>query len=115
MITLLHNNRCSKSREALKILDEKTKNYNLREYLKNPLDYDELLELKKKLWLKAIDFTRTNEKEFKEAWLTKQSSDEEILKAMAIYPKLMQRAIVFDEKRAIVCRPLENVLNILKK
>ena len=115
MITLLHNNRCWKSREALKLLDSKTKNYILREYLKNPLDYDELIELQKKLWLKAIDFTRTNEKEFKEAWLTKDSSDEEILKAMSVYPKLMQRAIVFDDKMAILCRPPENVLNILKK
>jgi len=48
-------------------------------------------------------------------WLTKNSSDEEILKVMAIYPKLMQRAIVFDENKAILCRPPENVLDILKK
>lgn len=115
MITILHNNRCWKSREALKLLDSKTKNYVLREYLKNPLDYNELLELKEKLWLKAIEFTRTNEKEFKQANLTKDSSEQEILKAMAIYPKLMQRAIVFDEAKAILCRPPENVLNILKK
>jgi arsenate reductase len=115
MITILHNNRCSKSREALKLLDSKTKKYILREYLKNPLDYDELLELKDKLGLKAIEFTRTNEKEFKEANLSKDSSDEDILKAIAIYPKLMQRAIVFDETKAILCRPPENVLNILKK
>jgi arsenate reductase len=99
----------------LKFLDSKTKNYILREYLKNPLDYDELLELKDKLGLKAIEFTRTNENEFKEANLTKDSSDEDILKAIAIYPKLMQRAIVFDETKAILCRPPENVLNILKK
>jgi arsenate reductase-like glutaredoxin family protein len=33
---------------------------------------------------------------------------------MVIYPKLMQRAIVFDEKKAFLCRPPENVLNIFK-
>jgi len=115
MLVLLHNNRCSKSREALKLLDSKTKNYTLREYFKNPLDYDELVDLKEKLGLKAIEFTRTNEKEFKQANLTEDSSDEEILKAMAIYPKLMQRAIVYNDKKAILCRPPENVLDILKK
>jgi len=115
MITILHNPRCWKSREALKLLDSKTKKYVLREYLKNPLDYNELLELQNKLGLKAIEFTRTNEKEFKQANLTKNSSDEEILKAMAIYPKLMQRAIVYNDIKAILCRPSENVLDILKK
>ncbi len=114
MITLLHNNRCSKSREALQILDSKTKNYILREYLKNPLDYGELLDLQRKLWLKAIEFTRINEKEFKQANLTKDSSDEEILRAMAKYPKMMQRAIVFDDNNAILCRPAEEVLKIFK-
>ena len=115
MITILHNPRCWKSREALKLLDSKTKKYVLREYLKNPLDYNELLELQNKLGLKAIEFTRTNEKEFKQANLTKNSSDEEILKAMAIYPKLMQRAIVYNDIKAILCRPPENVLDIFKK
>jgi len=65
--------------------------------------------------LKAIEFTRTNETEFKHCNLTKDSSDDEILKAMAKHPKLMQRAIIYDETKAILCRPPENVLNILKK
>jgi len=67
MIVLLHNRRCSKSREALKFLSEKNKNFVLREYLKNPLDLEELVDLQKKLKLKAIEFTRAKESEFKEA------------------------------------------------
>lgn len=115
MIIFLHNSRCSKSREALKLMEASKKNYTLREYLKNPLDFDELTELKDKLWLKAIEFTRTKESEFKQSWLTKESSDEEILKAMASFPKLMERAIVFDENKAVLCRPPENILEFLKK
>lgn len=112
MITILHNSRCSKSREALKLLSESKKKYTLREYFKNPLDYDELLELKEKLWLKAIDFTRTKEPEFEENNLTKDSSDEKILKAMSKFPKLMERAIVYNDSNGFVCRPPENVLKI---
>lgn len=115
MIIFLHNSRCSKSREALKIIEDSWKKYTLREYLKNPLDYDELLELKNKLWLNAIEFTRIKESEFKDNNLSKQSSNEEILKAMSKFPKLMERAIVFDNDKAFVCRPPENVLNIFKK
>jgi arsenate reductase len=52
--------------------------------------------------LRAIEFTRTKEKEFSEAGLTKESSDEDILKAMAKFPKLMERPIVYNEKKAVI-------------
>lgn len=114
MYTYLHNSRCSKSRTGLKNMESAWKKYELREYLKNPLDYEDLLELKEKLWLKAIEFTRTKEKEFSESWLSKNSSDEEILKAMSKFPKLLERPIVFNEKKAVVWRPEENIINFVK-
>jgi len=114
MYTFLHNSRCSKSRTGLKNMDNSWKRYELREYMKNPLDYGDLLELQKKLWLKAIEFTRVKEKEFGEANLTKESSDYEILKAMAKFPKLMERPIVFNDKKAVVWRPEENIINFVK-
>jgi arsenate reductase (glutaredoxin) len=115
MIVLLHNSRCSKSREALKFIKDSKKNFTLREYLKNPLDLEELQDLQYKLKLKAIEFTRALEPEFKEAGLDKKSDDNTILKAMVRFPKLMQRAIVFDESRAFICRPASEVLRIFKK
>jgi arsenate reductase len=115
MIIFLHNSKCSKSREALKLIKETNKSFVLREYLKNPLDLIELKELHEKLKLKAIEFTRIKENEFIEANLTENSSDLEILKAMVRFPKLMERAIVFNEVRAFVCRPPEEVLRIFKK
>ena len=115
MITLLHNTRCSKSREALNLLKDFKKNFIMREYLKNPLDLGELIELQEKLKLKAIEFTRIKESEFKEAGLTKDSDDMQILKAMVRFPKLMERAIIMDETRAFVCRPVEETLRIFRK
>ena len=114
MLTYLHNSRCSKSRNWLKLMENSWKKYELREYLKNPLDYNDLLELKIKLNLPAIEFTRTKEKEFVQAGLTKNSSDEEILRAMTKFPKLMERPIIFDEKKAVVWRPEENIIEFLK-
>lgn len=105
MLKILHNPRCGKSRKWLEVLKKSGLEFEVIEYLKNFLTYDELVDLKNKLWLKAIDFTRVKEKEFKEAWLTKDSSDEEILKAMAKYPKLIERPIVFDDKKAVLWRP----------
>ncbi len=114
MYIFLHNSRCSKSREALKIMEKSKKKYTLREYLKNPLDLDELISLQEKLWLRAIEFTRIQETEFKQSNLTKESSDIEILKAMSKYPKLMERAIVYNDNSAIVCRPVEKLNDYLK-
>lgn len=64
--------------------------------------------------MKPIEFTRTKEKEFKLAGLTKNSSDEEIIDAMVQYPKLIERPIVIqDDKRAVVGRPVENIEELI--
>ena len=105
MLVILHNPRCKKSRQWLEVLKNSGLDFQVREYLKEPLSLEELKDLQKKLWLKAIDFTRTKEKEFKEAWLSKDSSDEEILQAMVKYPKLIERPIVYTEEKAVLWRP----------
>lgn len=110
---LLHNRRCSKSREALEILDKSWKKYVLVEYLKSPLDFEALKDLQKKLSIKAIEFCRTDEKEFKENGLNKNSTDDEILKLMARFPNLMQRAIFVDWNKAVLCRPPEKIKDLL--
>jgi len=46
---ILHNPRCSKSRQALKILDDSKVKYEIREYLKNTLDVDEIKDIQEKL------------------------------------------------------------------
>ena len=115
MRIFLHNPRCSKSRDWLKTIKDSWKSFTLRNYVQWPLDYNELVDLQEELWMKAIDFTRTKEKEFEENKLTKNSTDEQILKAMSKFPKLMERPIVYDEKRAFIWRPTEDILRILKK
>jgi len=105
MLTILHNPRCGKSRKWLEVLKNSGLDFEIREYLKNPLSLEELKHLQRKLWLKAIEFTRVKEKEFKQAWLTKESSDEQILQAMVAYPKLIERPIVYNEQKAVLGRP----------
>ncbi len=113
--TILHNNRCSKSRLGIENIEASGKEVEVRYYLENPLNFDELVILQKKLWTKAIEFTRTGEGEFLEAELTRESSDEEILRAIEKYPKLLERPIVYNETEAVVGRPPENIINFMKK
>ncbi len=110
---ILHNRKCQKSREAVEILEKSWKKYTMVEYLKSPLSFEDLIELQKKLWLKAIEFCRTWEKEFKELWLTKTSSDTEILKAISRFPNMLERAIFIDWNKAVLCRPPEKIKELL--
>ena len=114
MYTILHNSRCGKSREALKVLEESGKEFDVREYLKEPLTKAELKEILKQLNLKPIDIVRTNEEEWKANFKGKDLSDDEVLQAMIDYPKLIQRPIVTDEKAGVLGRPKELVEDFIK-
>lgn len=114
MFTVLHNSRCGKSREAIKVLEESGKEFEIREYLKETLSKDELKEVLKKLNLNPIDIVRTNEEEWKVNFKGKEMSDDDILNAMIEFPKLIQRPIVTDEKSGVVGRPKELVEDFIK-
>ena len=114
MYTILHNTRCGKSRDAMKVLEESGKDFEVREYLKETLTKDELKDILKKLNLKPIDIVRTNEEEWKVNFKGKELSDDEVLDAMVDYPKLIQRPIVVDEKGGVVGRPKELVEDFIK-
>ncbi|MDR3502138.1 MAG: arsenate reductase (glutaredoxin) [Legionella sp.] len=109
VITIYHNPRCSKSRETLALLQEKGLDLTIIEYLKTPLNREQLDELGAHFALK--DFVRTNEPIFKELGLSLEN-EEQVLEAMVKEPVLMQRPIVTYKGKAIIGRPPENVLEL---
>ena len=114
MYTILHNSRCGKSREAMKVLEESGKDFEVREYLKEALTKEELKDSLTKLGLKPIAIVRTNEEEWKLNFKGKELSEDEVLNAMIEFPKLIQRPIVIDEKSGVVGRPKELVEDFIK-
>ena len=114
MYTILHNSRCGKSREAMKVLEDSGKEFEVREYLKEPLSKQELQAILSKLKLKPIELIRTNEDEWKTNFKGKDLSDDEVLDAMIQFPKLIQRPVVFDDKSGVVGRPKELVEEFIK-
>jgi arsenate reductase (glutaredoxin) len=109
-IVIYHNPRCSKSRQALALLQERGVEPVIVEYLKTPLTFDALEKLSQHF--EFTDFVRCNELEYKDL---KLSVDDKLslLKAMETHPKLMQRPIVVRGKKAVIGRPPENVLELL--
>lgn len=112
-ITIYHNPRCSKSREALSLLQDRKCNLKIVEYLKSSLTASQIKTLLNQLRLKPIDIMRTKEQCFSENGLSKTCTDAELIKAMVENPILIERPIVTDGKKTVIGRPPENVLGLL--
>lgn len=109
---LLHNPRCSKSRQALAILEERGCDFQTRLYLEEPLSKAELQEILSALGMQPSELARRGEQAFKDGNL-KSASEEQILDAMLAEPKLIERPILMDKGKAVLGRPPENVLELL--
>ncbi|RUO81469.1 arsenate reductase (glutaredoxin) [Idiomarina tyrosinivorans] len=112
-VVIYHNPRCSKSRQTLALLEKKGIQPEVVEYLKTPLDESQIRALLAKLDRSASEIVRRKEAEYKEAGLTADSSEQQLISAIASYPKLLERPIVVNGDKAEVGRPPEAVLNIL--
>ncbi|WP_454781848.1 arsenate reductase (glutaredoxin) [Legionella sp. WA2022007384] len=110
-ITIYHNPRCSKSRKTLELLQSKGYEPVVIEYLKTPLNLEQLNSLRAHFTLK--DFVRTEEPVFKEHGLSLEN-EAQVLQAMLKDPILMQRPIVTYKDKAVIGRPPENVLALFE-
>jgi arsenate reductase (glutaredoxin) len=113
MIKIYHNNRCSKSRCALKLLEESKKPFEVINYLEDIPSAKELAHIIKLLQIKPIELVRKNEAIWKENFKNKTLSDEELIDIMVKNPKLIERPIVINGKNAVIGRPTERVLEII--
>ena len=107
---LYHNPRCSKSRQALELLQNHGINPVIIEYLKAPLSLEELQQLQAHFDLK--DFVRYDEPIFQKLNLTLENEGQ-VLAAMEKNPILMQRPIVTYANRAVIGRPPEKILALI--
>ena len=113
LVTIYHNPKCSKSRQTLALLEERDLELRIVPYLESPPSKSELADIVKMLGIAAADIVRTGEDEYKESGLTADSSENDVLDAIVIAPKLMQRPIVICGDQARVGRPPESALEII--
>jgi arsenate reductase len=112
-VTIWHNQRCSKSRGALAILEERGIDHEVVRYLE---DTPSRSDLERVLQLLGTDdptaIARPNEELWKELGLGAAERDT-VLDALAANPSLIERPIVIKGNRAVVARPSEKVLDLL--
>ena len=113
-VTIYHNQRCSKSRQTLALIEGKGVTPKIVDYLESPPSVQELKAILKKLGLKPRDIVRKGEAVYAELGLKdKDVSDDELLALMAENPILIERPIVVSGDKAAMGRPPEAVLKIL--
>lgn len=113
-VTIYHNPRCTKSRQALALLEQHGIKPKVIEYLVTPPTEAELKRLLKLLGISPRELLRKKEEEYKQAKLDDPDvTDAEIIRAMIKYPRLIERPIVVAGNRAALGRPPENILKIL--
>ena len=114
MLQILHNPRCGKSRTCLAFATESEVEFEIINYIENPLSVSDLKILIKKLGIKPIELVRQKETIWTENYKGKSMTDNDILKALAKHPILMERPIVIDGDKAIIGRDIERLSVFIK-
>ncbi|MCU7904896.1 MAG: arsenate reductase (glutaredoxin) [Candidatus Thiodiazotropha sp. (ex Epidulcina cf. delphinae)] len=113
-VEIYHNPRCSKSRQTLQLLQDKGLDPEVVEYLKTPPDKATLTHILDLLELEPRGLMRKKEKEYEALQLGNPAlSREQLIEAMTVHPKLIERPIVIKNGKAAIGRPPEKVMEIL--
>ena len=114
-LKILHNPRCSKSRQTLAILSDNGINVDIIEYLKDVPSEKTLRQIIDILGIKPRELLRKGEVVYKENNLRREDlTDDDLIQFMLDNPILIERPIVYDDKRAVIGRPPDNVLKLIK-
>lgn len=112
--TIFHNPKCGKSRATLALLEGRGVTPRVVEYLKTPPTRAELRTIVGQLGIKPEQLVRKGEDVYKSEYAGKTLSDAQWIDAMVTHPILIERPIVIRGDRAVLGRPPENVLALLK-
>jgi len=113
MIKIYHNPRCRKSREGLELLEKSNKPFEVVRYLEKVPTKEELTTLLNALEIPPIELVRKNEAIWKEQYKGKELSDEDIIDAILLNPKLIERPIVIKDNKAVIARPAEKINDLI--
>jgi arsenate reductase len=111
---LYHNPHCSKSREALSLLETQAANFQIIDYLKTPPSLEELKEMIGQLDAPVSTLVRVKENDFNNAPFDVNSADE-VAQQLSKKPHLMERPVLQGKGRAVIGRPLENIAALLNQ
>jgi arsenate reductase len=105
--------RCSASKRALELLRERGIEPGIRRFLEEPPTSEELATLVAKLGVPAHAVARRDADEYQALRLSDRTPDDELLRALALHPRILERPILEGRDLAVVARPPERVLEVV--
>ncbi|NBB56145.1 glutaredoxin-dependent arsenate reductase [Pantoea vagans] len=113
-ITIYHNPACGTSRNTLALIRNSGVEPTVILYLKSPPSRDELKKLIADMGIGVRALLRKNTEPYEQLCLAEDRfSNEELLDAMLAHPILINRPVVVTPLGTKLCRPSEEVLDIL--
>ncbi|MGA0430887.1 MAG: arsenate reductase (glutaredoxin) [Flavobacteriaceae bacterium] len=113
MLTIYHNPRCRKSREAVTLLEEKKIPFEIVYYLDTPLNAIALKEILSKCNLVPSQIIRKQEAIWKTDYKGTDWSEKQLLQILVEHPKLIERPIVTGPTGGVLARPIGNLIAFL--
>ena len=113
-LKIWYNPNCSKSREAMLLVEKNGCENEVIKYLENTPDIAEIKSALKMLNLSARELMRTKEDIYKELNLKDEMDEDNLIQAMFQNPILIERPVLFKNNKAIIGRPtsiIEDFLN----
>ena len=113
-ITVYEKPTCTTCRKLNKLFEENGIDYRKVNYFIEPLTEEKLKDLLRKADLSPFDVLRKNEAVYKELNVSAIEDSDELIKIIAQNPSLLQRPIVEIGDKAVLARPIENALELIK-
>lgn len=114
MLSVFHNPRCRKSREAVSFLKENNLEFTEILYIENGLSKNNIQSILEKLKIEPKDLLRTQEKIWKESYKNKNLNKKKLIDIILEHPNLMERPIIISHDSGIIGRPIERLKSFIK-
>jgi arsenate reductase len=113
-ITVYEKPTCTTCRKLNKLFEENGIDWKKVNYFIEPFTEKKLADLLKKTGMKPFEALRRAEPDYKTAGINADSSDKEVIAAMVKFPNIIQRPIVEVGDKAVLARPIEKALELIK-
>ena len=114
-ITVYEKPTCSTCRKLTKLFIENGVDWEKVNYFVEPFTEKKLASLLKKTGLRPYDVLRRAEPIFKTLGITPETLDADVIKAMVANPSIIQRPIVEVGEKAVLARPIERAIELIRQ
>ena len=98
----------------MEIVENSSGEFKVKKYLDENISVEDIKDVLNKLGISARELMRTKEDLYKELDIKNVSDEDKLIEIMSQNPKLIERPIIIKGSKAVIGRPIENTIELLK-